>query len=1825
MIGRVVWDMVQSKESNGRSLFLLASMDPNHLFGISRTFPKDLTDKCRLAISPEIDPGILKSLPSDHHTDRPPVYFRNTDEAEIILIAVTDEVLDSVGTSLGPVTRIDRSTIQAETEIWLDQILNTLQAGTISDEKKEWLRSMLRGLDQSKVAKTLDQFVHFVAAFISKPNEGKLFDERLRTLGPILKLPKNCFATIPSSKKRDNKRTENFIKMFRTAEQKISGIPYLTGSDEKRLDAEAIRHRLKTIPSEDKEKVRTSYAVEALLDKQVILRQGKWHDVQDNFCKEFDWGSYGEQIFGVRNIRAPRTLSGKTRQFFEKENPSHLKEVEPFLDSLEQRKTSAEEEKEFFKNQQHRLIHNKRLYEDWRRHLFADEITDEPDLLTAVLLGVQSLLIKNIDGESGRLPEGAKIILTAKGYDKESTWTDLDKRTYALFLQELRLLIGALSKHIDFRFGKWPDINDCKSKSAKNARRVELEMIMEDVSGSVQKSAQIRIFWRPSGPQGDSISLAWNDDIKSLYEGIKNGKLRLPKETFTSKGFNTDNSLPISLFNTGSFSDVCGEQAGRTTDAAKCTDQNDQFARIVQSLEQYIESNVISVSTGEAVINALLNFRKTFTDTISQLYRKPEKIYRSDQIFQLAEAFGLLCSVTRNQLAEFIETRLDVMKEICELGIIKTSTSHKISIIPAWHPLRLLERQAKALAVGELVNRFLCDRAITGEGIQRACTEYQNILSTWCFPEIINVNHETYYAVEHCGGYSLAVPGEISADSPQEIDANVDKASEVFIKVAEEYLSLYPHEENNFSVAIYNSESPRLPTLIADEIDKKMRRLPHLRCSILITHDDPRRMRQAFVTQNTRMQMQNLNGTAEGFLSRLRVSVYRDTANRSDKNNTMNSRPEIDMVLLHDVFYRHSKMYWDFIPGESDGLSNGSIDLRNNILTRHHLLSSTSSKTIKTALSPIRVPKSVAQYMDLCFITDKETRIMKTGFRAVPMRRISWAGDNEIQNTIERAHDLAEWVVSFDQLSCRPMLADHRIKVIRNMDVPGAEARLMVSSREFSKTLLQHIQTHFERAEILFLRENSHRIAESIVGKVAESCGQKIMLTTRSANAAREIIGLAVATTLVETLHFDVDQKLLWFSLDDNRSLFDLKNEVADLVAVSIHAKTPGKYSITLTVVEAKCVSRASSSQETKKSCAQTRSTLSQFWRKLITQTDPMVSKVWGARLFKLLTSHAEFSQQFTLGNEFECFKDVLVSGQVDFECQGWSVVLKHDDTRMEGIEKRLGFKNDDAIYCYTLGQKAIKLLVERLECSNSRTGPGFHNIGKIGEEHGVPTPESIRKIVQDVGGPVISRKGDEPVMSPMQYSEGVAPDQTPNQQQNTQHEDHFSGPDVIENVETLSDFPPSSEEKCLIRENIIDSTVDSVEPPNHEEQSPKHLGIAPLFRQALMRIASHHGQGTEREREGKFATAIARRLQSALNDFDMNAVLADHPTTPTPNGVIVRFKGHSTLTIKKIESRKSELRTTHSLGVVDIRAGLGEISIFVARQKRRLVDLASVWLEAEWPNSSPDKMYSFLIGIREDNGKKLWVNLDSDHGGYAKHAPHTLIAGETGSGKGVLTQNLLLQMVAFNDPRNLRLYLIDPKFGVDFFWISDAPHLERGIISDRNEAEMLLEGVVVEMERRFQLIREAKVPNIQEYNAKVGADKSLPRIIVIHDEMADWMAGYEEYRVMILNTVTRLAAKSRACGINIIMITQRAAQDAIPVGIRDNLGNRLCLKVASKAGSELALGMAGAERLLDKGHLAARIGGDKPSDSEYFTVQVPFAGTKELEDLGRSAIAVWK
>lgn len=330
---------------------------------------------------------------------------------------------------------------------------------------------------------------------------------------------------------------------------------------------------------------------------------------------------------------------------------------------------------------------------------------------------------------------------------------------------------------------------------------------------------------------------------------------------------------------------------------------------------------------------------------------------------------------------------------------------------------------------------------------------------------------------------------------------------------------------------------------------------------------------------------------------------------------------------------------------------------------------------------------------------------------------------------------------------------------------------------------------------------------------------------------------------------------------------------------------------------------------------------------------------------------------------------------------------------------------------------------------------------------------------------------------------------------------------------------------------------------------------------------------------------------KGALQQFQLQSKLLS--STLTPNAALLRFQGSANLTVDQVHRRRSEFLTTHKLNVISVRPEPGVVSIAVARPTRRVLHLPEVW--KRWTPDCSRGNYELLIGLQEDDSSLLFLS-------PKENAPHTLIAGSTGSGKSVLMQNIILSIACTNTTDQARIVLIDPKLGVDYFAFEDLPHLQDGIIDDQERAAAKLNELVDEMDRRYSVLKENRVANIFDLNQKASPSERLPFLWVIHDEFAEWMMT-PRYSDIVSDVVGRLGVKARAAGISLVFAAQRPDANVMPMQLRANLGNRLVLRVDGEGTSEIALGEKGAENLLGKGHLAAKLEG-RPGIT---FAQVPF------------------
>ena len=342
----------------------------------------------------------------------------------------------------------------------------------------------------------------------------------------------------------------------------------------------------------------------------------------------------------------------------------------------------------------------------------------------------------------------------------------------------------------------------------------------------------------------------------------------------------------------------------------------------------------------------------------------------------------------------------------------------------------------------------------------------------------------------------------------------------------------------------------------------------------------------------------------------------------------------------------------------------------------------------------------------------------------------------------------------------------------------------------------------------------------------------------------------------------------------------------------------------------------------------------------------------------------------------------------------------------------------------------------------------------------------------------------------------------------------------------------------------------------------------------------------------------LSELLEIKLQEFNVKAQVIE----AQPGPVVTRFEldlapGVKASKVTNISRDLARSMSMASVRVVEVIPGKPYIGIEVPNSSREMVRLIEL---LETPTyRDPNNLISMAMG-KDISGNPVLTDL-------AK-APHMLVAGTTGSGKSVAVNSMILSMLLKYTPDQLRLILIDPK-QLELANYNDIPHLLTPVVTDMKDAVSALNWCVNEMERRYKLMSFLKIRKLSDYNRKVeeaianGEDlidptwkasdsvvgeraprlTPLPSIVIVADEFADMIMQVGKKAEEM---ITRLAQKSRAAGIHLLLATQRPSVDVITGLIKANIPTRVALRVNSKIDSRTILDAGGAEDLLGHGDM---------------------------------------
>jgi len=320
---------------------------------------------------------------------------------------------------------------------------------------------------------------------------------------------------------------------------------------------------------------------------------------------------------------------------------------------------------------------------------------------------------------------------------------------------------------------------------------------------------------------------------------------------------------------------------------------------------------------------------------------------------------------------------------------------------------------------------------------------------------------------------------------------------------------------------------------------------------------------------------------------------------------------------------------------------------------------------------------------------------------------------------------------------------------------------------------------------------------------------------------------------------------------------------------------------------------------------------------------------------------------------------------------------------------------------------------------------------------------------------------------------------------------------------------------------------------------------------------------------------AMARMLEKKLLDYRVEGQVV--AVQPGPVVVQFEFEPAPGTKVNRIIALQDDL--ARSMSAVSVRVagnvpGKNVIGIEIPNEEREMVLMHDVLASTAFADKK--KKLPLALGV-DIAGQPVVTDL-------AK-MPHLLVAGTTGSGKSVSINTMICSLLMTFPPEDLRMIMVDPKM-LELSMYDDIPHLLVPVVTSPHKAAKALAWAVFEMERRYKLMSEARVRNLEGYNKAAEADKSgemerLPYIVIVIDELADLMmvAGKE-----VEQAICRIAQKARAAGLHLILATQRPSVDVITGLIKANLPSRLSFQVSSKIDSRTILDQMGAEQLLGQG-----------------------------------------
>jgi S-DNA-T family DNA segregation ATPase FtsK/SpoIIIE len=1161
-------------------------------------------------------------------------------------------------------------------------------------------------------------------------------------------------------------------------------------------------------------------------------------------------------------------------------------------------------------------------------------------------------------------------------------------------------------------------------------------------------------------------------------------------------------------------------------------------ANLVKAQEQ----QWISKTTEEKLLSLFLDFEESYLCAV-QGFEKDG--LASEYLTAQAQSYGILLHTLCIE-AKGDRNREYLLRPLLEIGAVAVEGGRVTVIVAPWHPLRMAAMKHKAAQVSALIRHLLTAEDVFFGDSPLFFKELEHELLHPFYPEIVlgwfGTKPELLSLTDHHLDYSLHEAPVISNDGYDDTNESPNETSSLIVDLTKRYLALYPHERTNLSVVLYNCDSARLPNSLVTKITELHEDEEDMRCQIILRHRDGIKLRELYekIIEASDSDADSFvsSEAAKDFMARLRIGIMADQAPVPDPKDG----PPVDIVFLEDVIARHAGLDWYLE-------TSVAVDAATFIPARWSRRRPSPTDDMKSVVylcCPVQTREGWSFITALTTFIKGDWDCIESK-RLLPARKLDF-NDPLTASIFQEIHNLGNWVVNYDELLDRRQLLNQQVQVIRYKQASTQGRNILISSNASLSLLRSMVLGRVKDLNLELDDAQCRKLTERFISDANEISGDIVLRAAKRGRNASELMGVVLSRFLIRH-ELGTAQRFGWYFLDDYAGWLGQREEqIADILALSPEQTPDGGLRLAVIIAESKYIDHSGLAAKRKESQKQLRDTVRRIHDAIFGDPRRLDRDIWLSRFSDMMLNGIQFPANSPI--DLAAWRRAVRDGECGIYMRGYSHIFVSGPSESPECSDFVAVAEAEQSWQEVFSRAKLREVVTSYWKDSN--------------------PVGIRKEIagQDIWSKQTYRTPSKRIQIHMKPKSS---------------DDGPSGGDDTDGGSPVATPVPSQPAPTVAPQVSIDSP--STESPAVDAASswayPKLSGL----------IANYQGGSKDDAADEEWLTKVEGRCKGALQQFQLHSKLL--AKSLTPNAALLKFQGSSNLTVEQVLKRRSEFLTTHSLNIISVRGEPGIVSIAIARPNRRILHLAETW--KTWNPNCKQGNHSLLIGVKEDDSSLLFLSPKAN-------APHTLIAGSTGSGKSVLMQNIILGIACTNTPEQARIILIDPKLGVDYYAFEGMPHLSEGIIDNQEQAIMKLEELVDEMNRRYTVLKANKVANIFDLNNKPDATEYLPFLWVIHDEFAEWMLT-ESYAKSVSDIVSRLGVKARAAGISLVFAAQRPSADVMPMQLRANLGNRLVLRVDGEGTSEIALGEKGAERLLGKGHMAAKLEGE----SEIIQAQVPF------------------